>query len=73
MASQGQTCVDTPILDTLHFSVNSPSHHALNYAGLPVNDLAEGQPSSVALPPELVSRLDSSPEEPGMTEWEEAR
>jgi acyl-CoA thioester hydrolase len=35
--------------------------------------LADGQPSSVTLPPELVSRLDSSPEEPGMTEWEEPR
>ena len=34
-----RTCVTTPILDTLHISVNGPSHHAPNWAELPVNDL----------------------------------
>jgi len=37
--SRVRTCVTTPILDTLHFSVNSPSRHAANWAELPVNDL----------------------------------
>jgi len=31
--------VATPILDTLHFSVNSPSRHAVNCTESPVNDL----------------------------------
>src|SRR6266487_1210320 len=37
--SRVRTCVTTPILDTLHFSVNGPSRHAASYAESPVNDL----------------------------------
>jgi hypothetical protein len=37
--SRVRMCVTTPILDTLHFCVNVPSHHAANCAELPVNDL----------------------------------
>jgi hypothetical protein len=37
--SRVRTCVTTPILDTLHFSVNGPSRHAVNCAESPVNDL----------------------------------
>ena len=40
--SRVRTCVATPILDTLHFSVNSPSRHAVNCAESPVNDLDGG-------------------------------
>src|SRR6266496_3367259 len=39
--SRVRTCVTTPILDTLHFSVNGPSRHAASYAESPVNDLDE--------------------------------
>jgi hypothetical protein len=43
MTSQGQTCVDKPILDTLHFSVTDGggvSRHTMTSAESPVNDLA---------------------------------
>jgi hypothetical protein len=39
--SRVRTCVTTPILDTLHFSVNGPSRHTANRAESPVNDLVE--------------------------------
>src|SRR5690242_2096594 len=39
--SRVRTCVTTPILDTLHFSVNGPSRHAASWAELPVNDLVQ--------------------------------
>src|SRR5882672_2058342 len=42
--SRVRTCVTTPILDTLHFSVNGPSRHAMNCAESPVNDLVDTGP-----------------------------
>jgi hypothetical protein len=47
--------VTTPILDTLHFSVNGPSRHAVNCAESPVNDLgAVPVLTVVVVPPGLV-------------------
>jgi hypothetical protein len=47
--------VTTPILGTLHFSVNDPSRHAAHWAELPVNDLdlvneRHGPLASIPLP-----------------------
>src|SRR5260370_37674890 len=58
--SMVRTCVTTPILDTLHFSVNGPSRHAANGAGLPVNDLAGAadQPAQFADVAELTEGQD---------------
>src|SRR5205823_10413508 len=47
--SRVRTCVATPILDTLHISVNSPSRHAVDCAESPVNDLGRRAASEARL------------------------
>src|SRR2546430_1731629 len=75
MTSQGQTCVDTPILDTLRLSVTHQHRRVratMRCAELPVNDLGTGPGSARGAPrpsgPDLPAQADApgpaAPREP---------